>query len=323
MSTAQWAVGVDLGGTKIEAALVNENGEIEHRQRILTDVNDGPEYIQKQIIDLVNKVSVHKDGNPVGMGIGVAGQIEKHTGKVLYAPNLKWKNFPLKDNLENQLKMPVVVLNDVRAAAWGEWQHGSAKGSDDMVCVFVGTGIGGGIVSDRRMLSGFTNSAGELGHLTVKAGGPECHCGNKGCLEALAGGWAIARRAKEKFQNDKKIHTAILDKTDGVVDKITAKTVADAFHEGDDLAKEILREVSEDLAAGLTGIVNTFNPEYLVLGGGVIEGIPEMIEQVKSIIKERALNTAVTGLKVVPAKLHNDSGVIGAAAVVILWRGQQ
>lgn len=319
----QWAVGIDLGGTKIEAALVNEDGEIEHRQRVKTDVGDGPSFIQNQIVELVNKVSENKEGTPVGMGIGVAGQIEKKTGKVIYAPNLKWKNLPLKANLESRLQMPVVVLNDVRAAAWGEWIHGSGKGSEDMVCVFVGTGIGGGIVSGGQMLSGHNNSAGELGHMTVLSGGPECHCGNRGCLEALAGGWAIARRAKEKFVMNAHDDFLILNKTKIKVDDITARIVSEALHEGNPLAKEIFDEVTSDFAAGLIGIVNTFNPEYLVLGGGVIEGNPEMIEQVKSIIQEKVLITARSGLKVVPAELHNDSGVIGAASVVIQWHGKQ
>ncbi len=323
MSIKQWAVGVDLGGTKIEAALVNEDGEIEHRQRVKTDVADGAASIQQQIVDLVKKVSDHKEGSPVGMGIGVAGQIEKKSGKVIYAPNLKWKNLPLKDNLESQLQIPVMVLNDVRAAAWGEWIHGSGKGSEDMVCVFVGTGIGGGIVSGGQMLSGYSNSAGELGHMTVLSGGPECHCGNRGCLESLAGGWAIARRAKEKFSKNTHQDSLILMKTNGKADDITAKSVSEALHEGDPLAKEVFDAVTSDLAAGLIGIVNTFNPEYLVLGGGVIEGNPEMIGQLKSIIQEKALSTARSGLKILPAGLHNDSGVIGAASVVIRWHGKQ
>lgn len=324
MAAKQWAIGIDLGGTKIEAALVNNDGVIEHRVRLHTDVKDGAQSVQREIVNAVQQVlEDKKETDPVGIGIGVAGQIEKNTGNVIYAPNLKWSNVPLKKNLEDELNRSVAVANDVRAAAWGEWLHGSGKSSNDMVCVFVGTGIGGGIVIDGNMLSGFTNSAGEIGHMTIQVDGPECHCGNHGCFEALAGGWAIARRAKEMLRSDKYSNSGILKKTSGSLEDVTTKLVVEAYHEGDSAATELIDKVTEDLAAGLTGIVNAFNPEYLVLGGGVIEGMPEMIDRVKSIIKERSLKVATDKLKVVPASLHNDSGVIGAAALAMQLFGNK
>jgi len=318
MATKQWAIGVDLGGTKIEAALVNGNGVIEHRVRVKTDVKDGVKSIQKQLVQVVRQVlEDKKETEPVGVGIGVAGQIEKDTGKVIYAPNLNWSDVPLKENIENGLKLPVHVINDVRAAAWGEWLHGSGKNSSDMVCVFVGTGIGGGIVSGGRMLTGHSNSAGEIGHMTISVDGPKCHCGNRGCFEALAGGWAIAQRAQNMLQEEKYHNSAIIEKASGNMEDITAKMVVESYHEGDAAANHLMSKVTNDLASGLISMVNAFNPEYLVLGGGVIEGMPEMIDRVKSIIKERALKVSTKDLKVVPADLHNDSGVIGAAALAM------
>ncbi|HKJ32858.1 MAG TPA: ROK family protein [Balneolaceae bacterium] len=318
MATKQWAIGVDLGGTKIEAALVNGNGVIEHRVRVKTDVKDGVKSIQKQLVQVVRQVlEDKKETEPVGVGIGVAGQIEKDTGKVIYAPNLNWSDVPLKENIENGLKLPVDVINDVRAAAWGEWLHGSGKNSSDMVCVFVGTGIGGGIVSGGRMLTGHSNSAGEIGHMTISVDGPKCHCGNRGCFEALAGGWAIAQRAQNMLQEEKYHNSAIIEKASGNMEDITAKMVVESYHEGDAAANHLMSKVTNDLASGLISMVNAFNPEYLVLGGGVIEGMPEMIDRVKSIIKERALKVSTKDLKVVPADLHNDSGVIGAAALAM------
>jgi glucokinase len=230
---------------------------------------------------------------------------------------LGWENVPLKTKLEEKLKLPVVVTNDVRAAAWGEWQFGAGKGVDDLVVLFVGTGVGGSVVSSGRILEGCNNSAGELGHTTLIVEGRKCHCPNKGCLEAYAGGWAIAERAQEAVQDNPAAGENMVSLA-GSIEKITASSVTQAYHEGDQLAFQLVRETAQYLAAGLVSIVNAFNPCLLVLGGGVIEGLPELINNVKTDIKKRALKPVAENLRVVKAALGNKAGIVGAAALARL-----
>jgi glucokinase len=252
--------------------------------------------------------------SPLSLGIGVAGQIDSAGKTVHFAPNLNWHDVPLQAELQKELKLPVALLNDVRAATWGEWLFGAGKDCADMVCLFVGTGIGGSVVSGGRMLDGSSNSAGELGHMTVDLHGPLCNCGNRGCLEALAGGWAIARQAREALATDPTAGALLKKMAGGSEAAITAKLVARAAESGDHLACQIIARVSESLISGMVGLINAFNPERLVLGGGVIEGLPKLVGEIKRGVKGKALQAALEHLQVLPALLHNDAGVIGAAA---------
>ena len=247
-----------------------------------------------------------------GLGIGVAGQVDKVTGTVRFSPNLDWHNVPLRARLEEALGLPVVVNNDVRAATWGEWQHGAGQGVNDLVCLFVGTGIGGGIVSSGCLLEGCHNSAGELGHITIVASGRHCRCPNQGCLEAYAGGWAIAERAQEAVHADPKAGQTLVTLAGGI-QHISAATVSRAYTDGDSLARRLVEETAQYLAAGVVGIVNAFNPCLLILGGGVIQGLPEYIPLIERSVRANALETAVEHLRIVTAALGNKAGVIGAA----------
>lgn len=317
MSTGHWAIGIDLGGTKIEIALVDSNGNIGGRINVPTDVKGGPSAIIKQILDGVTELSDKEDLSWLsGVGIGVAGQIMSENGVVRNAPNLKWDNVPIKEELSKHINLPIAVVNDVRAAAWGEWLHGAGKGCDDIVCVFVGTGIGGGVVSGGKMLSGFTNTAGELGHITVEIDGPVCTCGNHGCLEALASGWAIGRDAREMAAANPEKGAKLLELAEGKIENIDAAIVEKAFGDNDPLAQDIIQRAARALSAGMVGIVNAFNPCRLILGGGVLEGLQEIIKIVENGIRENALVASTSKLEVLPAKLHNEAGVIGAAALV-------
>jgi glucokinase len=184
-------LGVDLGGTKMKTALVDKSGKILSSHRYPTNPEKGTRRIIDDIVACVEECLGKGEEDAQALGIGIAAQVD-HSGVVLTSPNLGWQNVPLRDELEERLKLPVVVTNDVRAASWGEWHFGAGKGVDDLVVIFVGTGIGGGVVSGGRMLEGCSNTAGEIGHTTLIADGRNCSCPNKGCLEAYAGGWAIA-----------------------------------------------------------------------------------------------------------------------------------
>ncbi len=312
-----WAIGVDLGGTKIEVAQVDALGRVRRRLRRSTAVKDGLAAVETEIVAAVRDLHGSVGHPPVGVGVGVAGQIEPDTGVVQFAPNLGWHAVPFQADLSRALDLPVVVINDVRAATWGEWLHGAGQGYDDLVCLFVGTGIGGGVVSGGRMLAGCSNTAGELGHMTIDWHGPVCHCGNTGCLEALASGWAIARRARQAIAADPAAGAFLLEMAGGQSEVVTAKVVAQAAHENDPLARQLIDEVAQALVAGAVGLVNAFNPCRFILGGGVIEGLPELVQRVAQGVRQLALTAASSPLQVVPAQLHNDAGVVGAAALAI------
>jgi glucokinase len=307
-------LGVDLGGTKVETALVNEAGDILASHRRATHPDKGTDAVIEDIITCVKTCLGEASKTTRALGIGVAGQVDRATGVVRFAPNLGWRDVDLKSRLEQALGMQVVVTNDVRAATWGEWKHGAGKGIDDLVCLFVGTGVGGGIISSGRLLAGCQNSAGELGHITIVTGGRNCHCPNQGCLEAYAGGWAIAERAQEEVRANPSEGQRLLALA-GDIRKINAATVARANADGDPLARRLIQGTAQYLAAGVVSIVNAFNPCLLILGGGVIEGMPELVSMVDSAVEIKALQVAVDGLRIVTAALGNKAGVVGAAAL--------
>jgi glucokinase len=314
----QSALGVDLGGTKIEVALVDHRGRIRAERRLATDVDGGPEGVCAQIVEAIRSFGHSVAEVPVG--VGIAGQVTGGSGLVRFAPNLGWRDVPLKERLEERLALEVTVTNDVRAATWGEWLHGAGLGCDELVCVFVGTGIGGGVVVGGRLLAGATNSAGEVGHMTVNLSGPACTCGNHGCLEAYAGGWAIARRAREAVAGDPQRGQRLVSLAGGRVGDLTAREVAQAYAEGEPLARELVRHTAEALAAGAASIVNAFNPARLIFGGGVFEGLPDLLELVRSGLCTRALAATTGSLEVLPAALGNKAGVIGAASLALRSR---
>ncbi len=314
-----WSIGVDLGGTKVEVARVDATGVLAERLRRPTDVKDGPSAVEAEIVAAVHDLQTQVGSSAMGVGVGVAGQVDRDGGTVRFAPNLDWHDVPLRADLNEALNLPVLVTNDVRAATWGEWLHGAGQGCDDLVCLFLGTGIGGGIVSGGRMLSGCSNTAGELGHITVDLNGPPCHCGNQGCLEALAGGWAVARQAQAAVSTQPDAGSTLLEMAGGQPEAITAKLVVQAAHSGDALAGQLVDAMTQALIAGAVSLVNAFNPCRLILGGGLIEGLPELIEQVNQGVHQRALTAAYAPLEVVPAQLHNDAGAVGAASMVLRW----
>lgn len=306
-------LGVDLGGTKVETALVDARGKILSSHRYPTQAEKGADRIIADVVACVNQCLSKGGEEAQALGIGIAAQVNQ-SGVVLSSPNLGWKDVPLKAMLEEKLKLPVIVTNDVRAASWGEWHFGAGKGVDNLVVVFVGTGIGGGVVSGGRMLEGCSNTAGEIGHSTLIVEGRNCHCPNKGCLEAYAGGWAIAERAQEAIRNDPEAGENLVSLA-GSIENITTTIVTQAYREGDSLAFQLIRETAQYLSAGLVSVVNSFNPCLLVLGGGVIEGLPEMVKTAEAFIRKRGLKPAVEKLKVVKAELGNEAGIIGAAVM--------
>jgi len=307
-------LGVDLGGTKVEISLIDATGQILASHRSPTEPEKGSDRVIAGIVECVNSCLSGASQPAQALGIGMAGQIEKDTGVVRFAPNLGWHNVPLRAKLEEQLALPVIVTNDVRAATYGEWLYGAGQGVNDLVCLFVGTGVGGGVVSAGRLLEGCSNTSGELGHMTIVSNGRQCHCRNQGCLEAYVGGWAIGERAQEAARNDPEAGKSLTTLA-GSIEHISAATVTEAYANGNHLAERMVKETAQFLAAGLVGIINAFNPCLIVLGGGVIQGLPKYTSLVQHMVRLKALEAALEGLSIVTAALGNKAGVIGAAAL--------
>lgn len=284
-------LGIDIGASKIALGVVDKNGHV-IEEKVIAASQEGPETNVEAIVEALQQFK-RKDFRAAG--VGTAGQIDAATGTVLSAPNLRWKNFPLKQVLEKKLGIPVKVLNDVRAATYGEWHYGAGKGSNDVLCVFIGTGLGGGIVSGGRLIAGANNSAGEIGHMIIDRNGRECSCGSRGCLESIASGWAVAKRAKE------------------VLGDVTAKDVIEMYRKGNAEACKIVEEVMDALVVGVTGLVNVLGPECVVVGGGIAHGLPEIVEVLRREVPKRALPAATAKLHIVPSKLGPHAGLIGAA----------
>jgi glucokinase len=305
-------LGVDIGGTKLNVGLVDADGNLLSSHKSI-HASKEPETVLSDISASV-EVCLSKTGKEAkALGVGVAGQVDLR-GTVRGSPNLGWRNVRLKNELERKFGLPVVVTNDVNAATWGEWRYGSGKGVDDLVVLFVGTGVGGGVITGGKLLTGCANSGGELGHITIVSDGRKCHCPNKGCLEAYVGGWAIAERAQETIRTLSNEGRRLLALA-GNIRQVTAATVSQAYREDDLLARLIVEETGRYLAAGVISIVNAFNPCVLALGGGVIEGIPELIHIVKNIVPSKALEASIEELKIVKTALGDDAAVIGAAAL--------
>jgi glucokinase len=313
--TSPLYVGADIGGTKIGMALLDSEGAlVEEHHSHPTDAAEGPEAVLERIARCFADCFAAHRGRIARLGIGVAGQVDAASGAVLFAPNLKWKDVPVAGWLHSALGIPVVVTNDVRAATWGEWAAGAGRGSSDIVVVFVGTGIGGGVVSGGQMLTGASNTFGELGHVPVEVEGRSCRCGGRGCVEAYAGGWAIGERARELVASDAARGAGILRHA-GAAEAITAATVTAAYRAGDRAAHALIDDVALHLGTAATGFVNTLNPSRLILGGGVIEALPELVGVVETFVRRAALPAATARLEVLRAALGRAAPAIGAAAL--------
>ncbi|HZY70670.1 MAG TPA: ROK family protein [Thermoplasmata archaeon] len=311
-------LGIDLGGTKVAAAVVDERGHPHGMRRRFDRAWRGARPVVDDIVATAEEAIDSATVRPSVVGIGVAGQIDPVDGSVRYAPNLRWRDVPLGRLLARRLGARVVVVNDGRAATFGEATTGAARRVRDVLCVWTGTGIGGGIVSGGRLLDGASNAAGEIGHSTLVAGGRKCTCPRRGCLEAYVGGWAIAARAREAAARSPGASRTLVEIA-GSVRRITAGTVSTAAARGDRFARGLDRETGRLLADGVVGLVNALNPRRVVLGGGLIDHHPEWVAVVDAAVRRRPQPPAARVVRAVGSRLGTDAVLIGAA----LWAGRQ
>ncbi|MDI7276646.1 MAG: ROK family protein [Anaerolineae bacterium] len=309
-------VGIDLGGTQIRAVLAEADGTILARYRTRTAPEDGPEAVMGRIVAAAQTVVQQAGGQrPAGVGVGSPGPLNAWDGVVLAAPNLGWSNVPLKATLESRLGLPIVVGNDANAAALAERRFGAGRGVDDLVYVTVSTGIGGGIISGGRLLLGRHGFAGEIGHAAVEARGALCKCGNSGCLETLASGPAIARAAAARVAAGEPSLIASL--VGGDLDLVTAETVAAAAREGDQLATEVLRSAAFYIGVALVNLIHILEPELILIGGGVAHVGDLLFNTIRSVVRQRAIPCMAEHVRIEPAALGDDAGVLGAIALFL------
>ncbi len=323
--TDHLTLGIDLGGTKVALASVDADGRVRARRRFETDAAAAPETAIDGMVARARELLAEASVPIRGLGVGAAGQVDAGRGVVRSSPNLPtWRDVPLAERLSEALDLPVAITNDASAVALAEHAHGAGRGQDDVAVLFVGTGVGGGVISGGRLIDGAHGYGGEIGHLTLIAGGRRCTCGNYGCLEAYAGGWAIAGRAREAMQDDRPAGEALLRRAgaDDETEAITAATVARAAEAGDVLARRLVEETGRLLGHGLVSVIHTFNPRRLALGGTVIEGMPELLSGAARVARENVMDVFLEDLEIVPTELGAEAGVIGAARLARIRAGR-
>lgn len=309
-------LGIDLGGTKILTAVIDAEGKMLSHDHIVTPAKEGHETVIKSILESTDR-ALSQAGITVtslsAIGIGAPGLSNPETGVLLTSPNLPgWRNVPLRDIIENELGRKAFLINDANAAALGELLFGSGRGAQNIIYITVSTGIGGGIIIDGKLYTGSIGTAGELGHMVIDSEGPPCNCGNRGCWETLASGTALARIARQRIQEG--APTSILKLAAGDSDKIDAEVVHQAARTGDKLANELIHQIAYYLGVGLANLVNIFNPEVIVIGGGLSNLGDLLLKPAFEEAERRAFKPAYQSVRFTSAELGRCSGVLGAAA---------
>jgi glucokinase len=319
-SPTKYVLGVDLGGTNIVVGAIPDDGGEDVGVRVEdTPTAAGAEAVVDRIVSMIEwvieeaiAVKGAKREDFVGVGIGAPGPLDRKNGIVIVAPNLGWRDFPLRDAVSDRVKIPATLDNDANCATLGEWWRGAAQGTRHVVGLTIGTGIGGGIVLDGQLYHGASDVAGEVGHTTIDSTGRYCRCGNYGCLEAYASGPAIALRAREALERDEAsvLHRMVNEN----LSLLTAATVYDAANNGDALALEVVRDTAKFLGTGVANLLNLLNPDVVVITGGVTRAGDRLFEPLRAEVKRRAFRPAVKACRIVPGKLAGTAGMVGAVA---------
>ncbi|MCL6628946.1 MAG: ROK family protein [Armatimonadetes bacterium] len=310
-------LGIDIGGTKTIVAVADEKGIIIAQERINTPRERGPDAVLWEIVSAANRLLRNasfsvRDIKAIGVGCG--GPLDREKGVILSAPNLSgWENLPIAEYFTNTLSAPTYIENDVNLAALGEARRGHGVGRDPMAYFNMGTGIGGGIIIDGQLYRGCGN-AGEFGHQIILPDGPECLCGRRGCLEALASGTSIARRARECLAS---VPGSAILRYAGVIESVSAEHVALAAQDGDPLALQIWQETGEYVGLGVANVLNILHPRLVVLGGGVVKVGAVLLEHIQRTLSERAMVELVRDVELLPSLLGDQAGIVGAICLAM------
>jgi glucokinase len=320
MKTSQQPTGpvlvIDLGGTKFVTALVSPDGQIIAREYNPTLADEGCEAVVRRLL-----LAMHRIADTAGIplvsvstiAVAAAGAVDSSRGMVTNSPNLPgWQDIPLRGIVEKETGIRTAVVNDASAAALGELYFGAGQGVGNMIFLTVSTGIGGGIIIGGRLYTGSSGCAGEIGHTTVDINGPRCSCGNIGCLEMLASGKAVAREAQRLVRQGGK--TILTELAEGEVSNITAQTVAAAAQQRDPVALSVVSRAAEYLGVGMVNLVNIFNPEVIVVGGGMAKMGDALLDGARKVVLDRAFNLPAQTVRIVAGHLGDNAGVLGAVA---------
>jgi glucokinase len=317
----RFVLGIDIGGTNLVVGSVAEDGssmvasasEPTHSEAGATDVVDRLVALAERAIATTRREV--PGAEILGVGVGAPGPLDTKRGIVLLTPNLGWVNMPLRQLIHDRLGLPAALDNDANCAVLGEWWVGAARGARHAIGITIGTGIGGGLIIDGQLYHGASDVAGEIGHTTIDTEGRRCKCGNYGCLEAYASGPNIALRAVEELEAgaESRLRTLV----GGDLQKITAQTVYQAAANGDELALEVVNDTAKFLGVGIGNLLNVYNPEVVVVCGGVTLAGDHLFEPLRREVARRAFKPAVTACRIVPGELSGTAGVYGAAKVFL------
>ncbi len=314
----EYLLGVDLGGTKILSGVFTPQMKCLGKVKISTKADRGPESVIERIArcitDAIDECDLSRD-QIRGIGIGAPGAVDTGTGEVLFAPNLPgWKKVPLKKELEKELKIPVFLENDCNICTLGVHQVELEGKPKYMVGLFIGTGIGAGIILDGKLYSGFNRTAGEVGHMVVEVGGPKCGCGNRGCFEAVAGRQAIFKKIQNLVKDGQK--TVLTETLGSDLTDLRSGDLRKALKRGDKLVERVVEEAAEYIGIGIANLINILSPQTVVLGGGVIDALED---EMMAIIVETAHDYALPGtdanIEIIASKLADDAGIVGGAVL--------
>jgi len=304
-----------MGGTKIRAAIVSSKGQMIARKYCLTLADEGQQSVINRIFSAIDHLLSQRNiesSKLDSISIAAAGAIDFDRGVITASPNLPgWYDVPLRAMVREKYGVNTFLINDAGAAALGEHRFGAGKGVDNLILLTLGTGIGGGIIINGKLYTGRHGSAGEIGHMTIDVNGPKCNCGNVGCWETLASGTAMAREAIRRVSQGEK--SSLTEIVGGKIGNITAEEVSLAAQGGDSLALEVISKVASYLGVGMVNLVNIFDPEMIIVGGGMSKMGDLLLEPARQVVRERAFTLSAQAVRIVTAQLGDDAGVLGAA----------
>jgi glucokinase len=316
-SNKEYLLGVDLGGTKILCGAFSEKLECLGRSKKSTKAQRGAESVVDRVAACVLEAIDECDlqvKQARGLGIGAPGACDPDSGTVIFAPNLGWKNFPLKKELEKRLNLPVFIENDCNLQTLGVYAKELQSKPKSLVGIFLGTGIGAGIIFEGKPFSGFNRTAGEIGHMVLQVGGPKCACGNKGCFEALASRSAIFKSIEAAVKDGQK--TALTDLLGPQLEDMRSGDLRKAIKRGDKLVERIVEEAAEYTGIAVANVINLLNPEVVVIGGGLMDALEDdMMAIIIETAHDYAMNGTDHGIEILPSKLGDDAGITGGAVL--------
>ena len=316
MNKKDLIIGVDFGATFIKVGLLDIRGHIIKKSDFSSKGYASRDKLIDRIVHEVNTIMAPAKSRVLGLGVGVPGPVDYKRGVIYNLTNVRgWRNVPLRDILKKKVGMPVFIDNDANAACAGEARWGAGKGYKDIVCITLGSGVGTAVILDGKIYRGRGYSAVEMGHICIDRNGPRCNCGANGCIETFLGNSYIVKAAIRDLKKGKR--SVLLKLADGKYSNITPKLIDQAAKMGDKFCIDIWKQAGENLGIGLTGIVNTFNPEIIIIGGGLSKAGELLFSSVRETVKGRAMKVFTSDLRIKRARFIEDAGTFGAASLVL------